>query len=430
MRIAMMTNNYKPFVGGVPISVEHLAKGLRKKGHEVCIFAPQYEGSTEDKEDEDIVRYRSCEKRLKNKMVIPNIMDPVISREFEKRSFDLIHVHQPMLIGNVAMHLSRKHQIPLVYTYHTRYEEYLHYIGMFSDEKCQKMMRRYLREKGKKLLPKYLNAYANHCDLVIAPSSDLRNYLYQQKIKTPVCVLPTGLSDFAYEKCKESSDRIRREYLGEGKYLLCTVSRMDKEKNLYFLLDCIGKIREQAGDLVKVLFIGEGAEKEALWQYAKEKGLSDTIIFTGGVPNRKVRDYLGACDAFLFSSKSETQGIVLAEAMAAGLPVTAVSACGVNDIVEDGKNGYLAKEDPQAYAKKVLTMLEREEDYKRLKRGAKMTAQNYRMEDIAAQAEQYYQQALWQYDGQNFKERKTAYGYEAVEKKHVKSSVLRLFKMS
>ena len=160
------------------------------------------------------------------------------------------------------------------------------------------------------------------------------------------------------------------------------------------------------------------------------KGLSDTVIFTGGVPNRKVRDYLGACDAFLFSSKSETQGIVLAEAMAAGLPVTAVSACGVNDIVEDGKNGYLAKEDPQAYAKKVLTMLEREEDYKRLKRGAKMTAQNYRMEDIAAQAEQYYQQALWQYDGQNFKEKKMAYGYEAVEKKHVKSSVLRLFKMS
>ena len=134
------------------------------------------------------------------------------------------------------------------------------------------MMRRYLREKGKKLLPKYLNAYANHCDLVIAPSSDLRNYLYQQKIKTPVCVLPTGLSDFAYEKCKESSDRIRREYLGEGKYLFCTVSRMDKEKNLYFLLDCIGKIREQAGDLVKVLFIGEGAEKEALWQYAKGRG--------------------------------------------------------------------------------------------------------------------------------------------------------------
>lgn len=75
-------------------------------------------------------------------------------------------------------------------------------------------------------------------------------------------------------------------------------------------------------------------------------------------------------------------------------------------------------------------MLEREEDYQRLKRGAKMTAQNYRMEDIAAQVEQYYQQALWQYDGQNFKERKTAYGYEAVEKKHVKSSVLRLFKMS
>ena len=107
MKIAMMTNNYKPFIGGVPISVERLSQSLRKRGHEVCIFAPEYE---DEYWEEDVIRYRSCEKRMKNGMAIPNILDARINQEFRWRQFDLIHVHQPMLIGNVAVHLSRKYK--------------------------------------------------------------------------------------------------------------------------------------------------------------------------------------------------------------------------------------------------------------------------------------------------------------------------------
>ena len=131
MKIAMMTNNYKPFIGGVPISVERLAKGLRALGHEVCIFAPEYEG--EEEPEEDVVRYRSHKRKLSNGMVFPSMFDPCIRQEFEMREFDLIHVHQPMVMGNVAKLYSKRYGIPLVFTWHTRYEEYLHYLRPFAN---------------------------------------------------------------------------------------------------------------------------------------------------------------------------------------------------------------------------------------------------------------------------------------------------------
>lgn len=338
MRIAMMTNNYKPFIGGVPISVERLSDGLRRRGHEVCIFAPEYGEDEEEMWEQDVVRYRSCERRFKNGMVIPNVFDARIPDEFEWWDFDLIHVHQPMLIGNVAMHLKTKYQIPLVYTYHTRYEEYLHYLVEGSLGSRQTVQR--CLDQGKKLLPKYMASYMRRCDLVLAPSADMRNYLGEQGLETLVRVLPTGLSEQAYEMNEQRARTIRERY---------------------------GR---------------------------------------------------------LFTSKSETQGIVLAEAMAAGLPVVAVSACGVNDIVNDRVNGYLTEEIEEAFAARVEELIRHPSKIEIFGQEAVRTAQNYRMDHIAAQAEEDYQMVLQE------KRRIECYGREKYEKKHVMPSFLRLFKAS
>lgn len=423
MKIAMMTNNYKPFVGGVPISVERLSEGLRRRGHEVCIFAPEYDEAEGELWERDVVRYRSYEKRLKNGMVIPNVFDPRIREEFEWQNFDLIHVHQPMLIGNVAMHLSRKYKIPLVYTYHTRYEEYLHYLVKSCDKNGQEVTHRYL-EQGKKLLPHYMAAYMKQCDLILAPSTDMRDYLGEQKIQVPVKVLPTGLADSAFEEDAVRSGYIRDRYLRGRGSLLCTVSRLDKEKNLYFMLRCIQKLKEHLGNDFCMLLIGDGAERQRLECYAKELGIDEVVAFAGQVPNQEVKDYLFASDAFLFTSKSETQGIVLAEAMAARLPVVAVSACGVNDIVSDGVNGYLAREVEEEFAARVESILRDVEEMERLKSGAVKTAGDYRLDSIALQAEGCYWMALEREWGNE------AYGEKTYEKKHVMPSFLRLFKVS
>lgn len=126
MKIAMMTNNYKPFIGGVPVSIERLAEALRKEGHEVVIFAPMYPMQLLEK---DVVRYNSLSRKMAGEMVIPNMFDSIIETKFREGKFDVIHVHHPMLIGNTAVYLSRKYKVPLVFTYHTRYEQYLHYVN-------------------------------------------------------------------------------------------------------------------------------------------------------------------------------------------------------------------------------------------------------------------------------------------------------------
>ena len=125
-----MTNNYRPMTGGVPISIERLAKGLMEQGHQVTVFAPSYpdwKGEEGAFSEETVFRYHTLLQHFIGGIVLPDPMDLRIEREFQKKNFDIIHVHHPMLIGKTACYLSRKYQIPLFFTYHTRYEQYLKY---------------------------------------------------------------------------------------------------------------------------------------------------------------------------------------------------------------------------------------------------------------------------------------------------------------
>lgn len=145
MRIAMLTNNYRPFVGGVPISVERQAEELIKLGHQVTVFAPMYGETQEEREavlaadvsaPEQVVRYGTQKRKMDNGMVYPSFYPSEIMEAFERDEFDCIHVHHPMFVGPCALYLKRKYRLPLIYTYHTRYEDYLHYIpGLRVDEK-------------------------------------------------------------------------------------------------------------------------------------------------------------------------------------------------------------------------------------------------------------------------------------------------------
>ena len=133
MKIAMLTNNYRPFVGGVPISVERQAHELIRLGHEVTVFAPTY-GDTEEVDRaarERIIRYHTQKRTMDNGMVYPGMIPGEILEAFRREYFDCIHVHHPMFVGPCALYLGRKYDIPVIYTYHTRYEEYLHYIPCF-----------------------------------------------------------------------------------------------------------------------------------------------------------------------------------------------------------------------------------------------------------------------------------------------------------
>lgn len=379
MKIAMMTNNFLPYIGGVPISIQRLSDGLRREGHEVTVFAPTYK---EQSEDCDIMRYHSLITGIVNGASVPNSFDRRIEREFVKGGFDVIHVHHPMMIGWTAVYLSQKYNVPLVLTYHTRYEQYLHYIKA----SC-----------FRRVVPFYMRNYMKFCDMVFAPTPLMQDYLYQIGCETPVRVLPTGISNDSFWPDEGMASTLRRRFLGDDvngpKYLFCTVARLAKEKNLEFLFRVLSDRKRTKGESdFRFVLVGEGPEEKHLRALATRLDLEKEIYFAGRIPNREIKNYCCAADLFLFSSLSETQGIVLLEAMAAGTPVIAVKATGVSDIVVNGVNGFMTDVSENVFAKTLDAVLEMPRGH--LEKGALDTARKYQVQDIARCAIGYYKTAI------------------------------------
>ena len=322
MKIAMLTNNYKPFVGGVPISVERLAKELRKQGHKVTVFAPDYgfDPRYGQVEEDDVIRFQVTRQKMENGMVYPKLVSREIWKGFKEHEFDCIHVHQPMFVGTQALYLGRKYQIPVIYTYHTRYEDYLHYIPFFREEQAGMWRKKLIWFAKETVIPGYMKWFTNKCDLIFAPTPGMQNRIRENGTEVSMAVLPTGLDDSFYIEDEEKTKTIRRQYLGEEKngHLFCSVSRLEEEKNPIFLLNGIRCLKEKLPFSFRVLLLGEGSMRKEL------------EVLAGNISNEDVKQYLYASELFLFASKSETQGIVLEEAMAAGNPIVAVRASGVD----------------------------------------------------------------------------------------------------
>lgn len=401
MRIAMMTNNYKPVVGGVPIAVERLAEGLRERGHEVYIFAPQFEGY--EQEETFVIRYHAFHKKAGGYVPLMKPVDLEMERTFEKLNFDIIHVHHPVLIGWRALYLGKKYHVPVVFTYHTQYEQYLHYWKPY----------RWLKERGNSLDDKLVDFIENQlvlavirrftekCSLVFVPTNQIQTMLKEREWEVNTTVMPTGLPEKAYlnyvlmhSEEKWNKEAIRNLYGNGKKYLLCTASRLSAEKNLKFLFRSLAMLKEKMGDRFQFLVIGDGPQRQELEEEVRQMGLESNVTFMGIVPNEQIATFHCASDLFLFASKSETQGIVLLEAMAGGSPVIAVQAAGVSDVVQDGRNGFLSLEVEEVFACLTEHLLLDTKLYQRLSEGAMETAEHYRNSSIAWIAECNYERVL------------------------------------
>ena len=183
MKIAMLTNNYRPFVGGVPVSVERQAQELTRLGHQVTVIAPMYGDDEEERSrvleqdersPERVVRYRTQKMKMPNGMVYPSFRPEEVFGIFERETFDCIHVHHPVFAGIWALSLGKKYDIPVIYTYHTRYEDYLHYIPFFREKEERRHIRNRFTDwvKGS-VIPSYMKWFCSQCDLVVAPSAGM-----------------------------------------------------------------------------------------------------------------------------------------------------------------------------------------------------------------------------------------------------------------
>jgi glycosyltransferase involved in cell wall biosynthesis len=336
MHIGFYTNAYHPTISGVVSSVSSYRKALSDLGHNVFIFTPH----TEDYEDTEpfVFRYPSID--------VPNFPDlplviPIstsIDHIMPSLKLDVIHSHHPVLLGRTAAHKAEKMNLPLVFTFHTRYREYSHYISL---------NQKFVKEQ----IDHWLCEYLGKVHHIITPSESMRKILLDEYgFSEQITTIPTGIDFSRYEKARRETIRMKRGWNND--IILISVGRLALEKNWGTLLKAAAEVIHKYPN-VKLAILGEGTEHKELEKQALELGIAAKVEFPGRIGPEDVPSYLAAADIFCFASITETQGLATLEAMAAGLPVAAVDASGTSDAVADGKQGFLTPNDSAALAQAI-----------------------------------------------------------------------------
>jgi glycosyltransferase involved in cell wall biosynthesis len=340
VRVALFTNNYLPFCGGVTISVETLRHGLEDRGHEVWVFAPRF--AEPGRDGPRIVRYPSVPAATYPEFALAVPFAPAIARVVRRLDFDLFHAHHPFLLGPVALRFARRLRRPAVFTYHTRYDKYAHYVPLH---------RRVVERAAIGLSTRF----ADRVDAVIAPSAVVRAELGSRGVRAPIMVVPTGVDLARFHPGPRDTARYRLG-LPPDDPLVLYVGRLDREKSVDRLLAAFERI---AGTVprARLALVGHGTEAARLRAHAAASPVGSRIHFLGVRAHEATVVCYQAADVFLFASETETQGLVLAEAAACGVPAVAVAAPGSEEVVRDGESGVLTKGDPAEIADAAIGLL-------------------------------------------------------------------------
>jgi len=340
VRIGLFTNNYLPFCGGVTISVETLRRGLEARGHEVWTFAPRFPDTID--EAPRVVRFPSVPAGTYPEFTLAIPWAPRFARLVQSLDLDVYHAHHPFLLGPAARRWARRSGRPLVFTYHTRYEKYAHYVPL-------------TRPLVEAAAVRLSTRFASRADAVVAPSMLVREHLRRRGVSTTISVVPTGVD---LENFRPGDRAAARRALGLGldDRLLLYVGRLDREKSVDSVLLAFDRI---AGTVApaRLWLVGQGKEGEALRRLAERLPTGDRIHFAGVREHARLVPWYQAADLFVFASETETQGLVLAEAAACGLPAVAVTAPGCDEVVRDGESGILTKGDPASLAEAAIGLL-------------------------------------------------------------------------
>jgi 1,2-diacylglycerol 3-alpha-glucosyltransferase len=339
VRVALFTNNYAPFCGGVTTSVHTLRRGLAARGHEVWVFAPRFPDADDDPH---VVRYPSIPAATYPEFALAVPFSRPIAAQVRALAFDVFHAQHPFLLGPAARRLARQYGRPLVFTYHTRYEKYAHYVP----------------------LPRRLvewaavgssTRFAARATAVIAPSEVIRDELLSRGVRAPLAVIPTGIDLARFSP--GDRDEARRELgLASDERVLLYVGRLDREKSIERILLAFERIASTV-PRTRLVLVGQGTQAEALRRQAASLPVAERIQFVGLRPHEALPVWYRAADLFVFASRTETQGLVLAEAAACGLPAVAVDGPGCDEVVHDGESGLLTKPDPAALAEAAIGLL-------------------------------------------------------------------------
>ena len=342
MRIGIFSDTYIPQINGVSTSIEMLRKGLEKNGHKVYIVTVNPSG-LKYKYDENVLRIPGVPIGIFDYR-LTSVYPALAIKTIKSWNLDVIHSQTEFGIGTFARIISKQLNIPLVHTYHTMYEDYIHYIT-----------KGYFKKTSKKLV-EYLTLF--YCDstateLIVPTKKTYDLFKEKYKVKRNVHIIPTGIEIEKYSKnySLDKINKLKKSLKINDEKVLIFVGRLGLEKSVDFLIENHKKIN------AKLLIIGDGPERTNLEKLVKKLKLNDKVIFTGKVALKDIGLYYKLGDIFVTSSKTETQGLTVIEALAASLPVVAINDESFIDPIKNDYNGYLFN-DKKEYINYINSLLD------------------------------------------------------------------------
>ncbi|PWB40334.1 MAG: glycosyl transferase family 1 [Rhodocyclales bacterium] len=379
MRVLMVSDVYFPRINGVSTSIETFRSTLAGEGVEVHVVVPRY-GDEPEQPGVARVPSRPVPRDPEDRIVAWRAMHSTVRAQAAK--CDLVHIQTPFAAHYAGLGAARREGVPVLATYHTLFEEYLHHYAPF------------LPACGLRALARLLSRrQCNALDGVVVPSLAMQSRLNDYGVRRPIHVLPTGipLARFA------GGDRARFRAghgIAPGRPVALFVGRVAHEKNIGFLLEMTAQALKRRPDLL-LLIAGEGPALPALRAQAAQLGLGESVRFTGYLDrHRDLPDCYAAADVFVFASRTETQGLVLLEAMAMALPVVALAHMGTVDILAPRQGCRVPADDPSAFADMVVEVLSDPAMRARLGSEARDYARNWSDETMAQRLADLYHDYL------------------------------------
>jgi glycosyltransferase involved in cell wall biosynthesis len=381
MNILMISDVYFPRINGVSTSIITFRQELLRLGHQVMLVAPDYGQCSADEQHILRIPARQLpfdpEDRI---MLAKNIFKQRMA--LRRQRFDIVHIQTPFIAHYVGVKLAKELRIPRIETYHTFFEEYFaHYIPLLPNRLLRGAARLFSRRQ------------CNNLDGLIVPSQAMYEVLQEYRVKTPMRIIPTGINPHQFRNGKGLTFRVRHG-ISPTRPTLVHVGRVAFEKNIDFLLYMVEKLKQRFSDILLII-AGEGPALPHLRQLGKQLGISANLLFVGYLPRETtLADCYQAGDVFVFASRTETQGLVLLEAMSLGVPVVSTAVMGTKSLLNADCGALVAEENVADFAAKVTQILENFSLRQKLAKAGKTYARHWGTEKPAQQLLAFYRDLL------------------------------------
>ena len=387
MRIGLFTDTYPPYINGVSTSVQMLKNALEKKGHKVYVITVNNSTIKYDYDEENrVIRIPGVPIGIYDYR-LTRIYPLKIINMMKNWNLDVIHSHTEFGVGIFARIFAKQFNIPLVHTYHTMYEDYTHYIthGYF--------------DKSSKKIVEYLTKF--YCDktateLIVPTNKTYKLFKEKYKYEKNIHIIPTGIEvdRFFKENIDIKIVNTLRKQLNITKkdHVLLFVGRLAEEKNVEFLLNVMPKLKKKNKN-IKLLIVGDGPDKNKFEVLTKKLEIDDKVVFTGKVPWEDVEYYYHLAEIFVTASKSETQGLTVVEAMAAGIVPVCISDEAFSSAFTDKLDGFSFRSEDE-YIRIIDKLINSKEERERISKQSRISAEHLSSSQYAENVLVVYDRAI------------------------------------